>query len=137
MIYRELDGYKFELEKSEETLLMGQFPDTKVHEWCTITDGYLYITEHYAWDGATGPTWQDSKNKRGSLIHDALYQLMREGLLPMSYRKAVDQELIHICKEDGMSRFRAWYYMLAVRTFGSFTVKLSDKPRYKIIDTEE
>lgn len=137
MIYRELNGYKFELMKYEHTVLKGVFPDTPTnHVWCWINKNNLFVRENYAWDGATGPTWQDSKNKRGSLVHDALYQLMREGHLGFGYRKLADQELIRICKEDGMSGFRAWYYMLAVRTFGSFTVKLSDKPRYKIVDTD-
>ncbi|MDH3345874.1 MAG: hypothetical protein OEL75_01675, partial [Kiritimatiellaceae bacterium] len=55
-----------------------------------------------------------------SLVHDALYQLMREGFLPESCREDADQELHRICREDGMCRFRAWYVLLGVRKGAGF-----------------
>ena len=42
---------------------------------------------------------------RGSLIHDALYQLMRMGLLFISFRKRADMELEKACAVDGMCGF--------------------------------
>jgi hypothetical protein len=49
---------------------------------------------------------------RGSLVHDALYQLMREEHLERSkYREYADKVLQKMCKEDGMSSLRAlWVY---------------------------
>ena len=42
--------------------------------------------------GASGPTLDtDDTMELDSLVHDALYQLMREGCLPQSARKAADK----------------------------------------------
>jgi len=82
-------------------------------------DGTLIIDQGYAWDGPSGPTIDTKTFMRGSLIHDALYQLIREGVLSMSDRKRVDQILREICLEDGMAKFRAWYVYQGVRKFGA------------------
>ena len=42
------------------------------------TDGLLTIRKGYAWDGPSGPTIDTKDFMRGSLVHDALYQLLRE-----------------------------------------------------------
>lgn len=58
---------------------------------------------------------------RGSLVHDALYQLIEDGvgLLPLSDRAQADAELRRICLEDGMSSASwAWLVYKAVRMFG-------------------
>ena len=55
---------------------------------------------------------------RGSLVHDALYQLMRNGLLDRDeFRDEADSELIRICREDGMSGLRSWWVNKGVRWF--------------------
>jgi len=55
---------------------------------------------------------------RGSLVHDALYQLMREEQLDKTHwRRSADEELVRICREDGMGRIRAWWVLNAVRWF--------------------
>jgi hypothetical protein len=46
---------------------------------------------------------------RGSLVHDALYELMRKGLLPPSMKTPADNLLKAMCKRDGMWRLRAWW----------------------------
>ena len=56
---------------------------------------------------------------RASLVHDALYQLMRhEELSARTHRKAADQLFKDICKEDGVSSVRASIYYKALRKFG-------------------
>lgn len=72
----------------------------------------------YSWDGASGPTIDSKTSMRASLVHDILYQCIEEGYIPISYRKAADQEFRKICLADGMGRFRAWYYYRALRLFG-------------------
>lgn len=80
-------------------------------------DGMLMIKKGYAWDGASGPAIDTKNFMRGSLVHDALYQLMRQGHLPQEWRASADDELRRICLEDGMSRIRAAWVHWAVRTF--------------------
>jgi hypothetical protein len=46
--------------------------------------------------------------------------LMRSEHLPASCREDADQELHRICREDGMTRFRAWYVLKAVRKGAGF-----------------
>ncbi len=56
---------------------------------------------------------------RGSLVHDALYQLMREGELDYeTYREPADRLLQSMCKEDGMSSIRAWWVYKGLRIGG-------------------
>lgn len=81
-------------------------------------DGRILIKHGYAWDGPSGPTIDTKNFMRGSLIHDALYQLMREGHLPQEYRDDADEALRRACIEDGMSSIRAWWVYRGVRVFG-------------------
>ena len=80
--------------------------------------GELLILKGYAWDGASGPTMDTQSIMRASLVHDGLYQLMREGGLPLSYRKPADKLLRRMCREDGMFWLRAFWVYWAVRFFG-------------------
>ena len=60
---------------------------------------------------------------QGSLVHDALYQLMRECVIEQSQRKRADEILRKICKRDGMSKIRAWWVYLGVRIGGASSAK--------------
>jgi len=64
----------------------------------------------YAPDGPSGPTLDTANFMRGSLVHDTLYQLMREGLLNHNLpREAADRILQSLYREDGMLALRAWW----------------------------
>lgn len=78
-------------------------------------EGELTIREGYCWDGPSGPTFDTKTFMQGALVHDALYQLMREEVLPQSCRLRADELLRDICIEDGMSKFRAGYVFRTVR----------------------
>ncbi len=68
---------------------------------------------------------------RGSLVHDALYQLMRERHLDHRvHRKPADKVFRDICLADGMSPVRAAVVYRAVRAAGL----KSAKPRKKVKD---
>ena len=83
------------------------------------TGGSLLVKKGYAWDGPSGPVIDTEENMRASLVHDALYQLMRnKELSARTHRKAADQLFKDICKDDGLSNFRASAYYKALRKFG-------------------
>ena len=82
-------------------------------------DGKLLIIRvGYSWDGASGPTVDTEDSMRGSLVHDTLYQAIREGCIKSSFRRKSDRELSKILKSEGMARLRRWYWRVGVRLFG-------------------
>jgi|AntRauTorcE11897_2_1112592.scaffolds.fasta_scaffold00003_10 hypothetical protein len=81
-------------------------------------NGILFISKGYSWDGPSGPTIDTKNFMQGSLVHDALYQLMREKHLDLKYRKYADELLRTMCIEDRMSKLRALFVYWAVRIFG-------------------
>ena len=71
---------------------------------------------------------------RGSLVHDALYQLMRLRALDYKvHRKQADEILREICLEDGMCAFRAWYVYQALRIFAEKGAQPKEEPEIEII----
>lgn len=88
--------------------------------------GLLTLKQGYAWDGPSGPTIHTQSFMRGSLVHDALYQLMRLGKVDPDQRKYADALLRDICIEDGMWTFRAEYVYQSVRKFGKKSVSGSN-----------
>ena len=84
-----------------------------------LTKNTIEFKKGYAWDGPSGPTIDTANAMRASLVHDGLYQAMREGwLLPNERnRKAADVEFRRILKEDGMFWVRRWAWYWAVRRF--------------------
>ena len=117
-------GYKYQLLR-DYGIYTNIFPKEDIHsDFISLyTDSLLLIRYSYAWDGPSGPTFDTGNFMRGSLVHDALYQLMREGLLFIEAKKPTDLLLKRICQEDGMSKMRAWWVYNAVRKFANFAVK--------------
>ena len=111
-------GYKHQLVLDYECSTSMLVDKAVITEYVTLTtNGSLFIKAGYAWDGATG--FPDFKSVlRGSLIHDALYQLIRLGVLPASDRKKADEALRVACIEDGMSAFTARAIWAAVTLTG-------------------
>ena len=91
--------------------------DIKTKWYCLDTTGLLVISDRYAWDGATG--FPDIPSvMRGALVHDALYQMIRLGQLPLEARKQADEMLKVLCLEDGMNPLLAQAVYLGVRLLG-------------------
>ncbi len=81
--------------------------------------GKLLIKTGYSWDGATW--FPDTKQiMLASLVHDALYQLMREGVLKSINRDAADIILRDICRDSGMSRWLSNRVYGAVKMFAKY-----------------
>jgi len=99
-------GYKYQLAETYQATVDIRPADTIHTEFIHLTrTGLLMIGQGYAWDGPSGPAIDTKNFMRGSLIHDALYQLMREGHLPKTCRRAADVELRRACAEDGNYAF--------------------------------
>lgn len=120
-------GYKYQLYETYQ-LLIDIKPEADVITAFVLLNsaGYLTVVGGYAWDGASGPAIDTKNFMRGSLIHDALYQLMREGHLEQHYRKTADEIMRKICREDGMSAVRAWWIYQGVRFGGGPAAAPSD-----------
>ena len=111
-------GYKYQLIEPYFVCVDIALPERIVSEYIVLAvDGVMMIKKGYCWDGPSGPALDTKNFMQGSLVHDALYELMRKGLLDQKWREQADRELQRICIEDGMSKLRAWWVYRAVRTF--------------------
>lgn len=116
-------GYKYQLKKDYECKIdILPIEDIKTEYVKLSVDGILWIKNGYAWDGPSGPAIDTKTFMRGSLVHDALYQLIRLWFLTEKDKIKVDKELKKICLEDGMNRFRANYVYFFVKTFGKYAI---------------
>lgn len=82
-------------------------------------DGVLNIKSGYAWDGVSGPVIDTERNMRASLIHDALYQLMREKKLSGAYKERADEIFRNICIKDGVEPIIARSYFEVLKLVGT------------------
>jgi len=113
--------YKYQLVEDYECEISIHPDNDIVTDYITLSNnGFLTIKKGYAWDGPSGPAIDTRTFMRGSLVHDALYQLLRGKYLHGCYRQVVDQILHKICREDGMCRLRAWYVYKAVEKGAGF-----------------
>ena len=139
--YRKITRYKYQVMEScsfsigikpaEEILE----PKPPVKTYIRLsTEGILTISEGYAWDGPSGPTIDTKNFMRGSLVHDALYQLIRQKYLGMEDRLYTDQLLQHMCRTDGMSALRAFIVYLGVHWFGASAARPREKKDVVIIE---
>lgn len=94
----------------------------------------LTIDGHYAWDGASGPTWDSPSSMRGSLVHDALTQLVRLGLLSIKFKPSIDLLFHDILLSDGMSPLRAEIWYAGVKLFGKYSCMPSSEPSNKVYE---
>lgn len=121
-------GYKYQLDEDHVHQLAVPVPVNIDQPFFRAIGTELIAKAGYAWDGPSGPTIDTKSFMRGSLVHDILYQAMEMGLLPLSYREAADQELVRICKEDGMCAARQWWVYKAIRFRGDEAIEHGPKP---------
>ena len=105
---RYTDGCKYQLYEP----ITFYIPSLSTHkniklDFIELYDGYLTLLKGFAWDGASGPTIDTKSSMRGSAVHDALYKLIRQELLPASVKELADDILEFTCVEDGMWEWRA------------------------------
>ncbi len=125
-------GYKYQLfEEYKTSIDIKPVADiSSTGSYVTLSlDGHIVIKKGYAWDGPSGPTVDTLSFMRGSLVHDALYQLMREDKLDRKTdRKLADKLLQEMCINDKMNKIRAWWIYQGIRAFGKKATLPSSKP---------
>ena len=75
--------------------------------------GVLKIRKGYAWDGTSGPVIDRKTNMIASLKHDALYELMRQSVLPYHFWEMADREFAKTLREHG-----AWEITIKIDLLG-------------------
>ena len=76
MKYRK--GYKYQLADDYTIQIDTKPPEEIETQFISLSiDGLLTIKDGYAWDGPSGPTIDTPNFMTPSLVHDAIYQLMR------------------------------------------------------------
>lgn len=132
-IYYSKVSYKYVLRADfmGQTLLRPEKPIDTEYIYLT-TNGVMILKKGYYSDGCSGPTHDDGSNMIAGFKHDAGYQLLRLGLLDMSCKRLIDEQLEIDIKRDSrrikrpwylrwwrrVDRFRAEYYHKAVEYFG-------------------
>jgi hypothetical protein len=125
--------YKYQLASDYRVSIPIRPTDDIVTDFVELeTNGRLRVMNGYAWDGPSGPVIDNRENMRASLIHDALYQLMRNGELnARRTRKTADKIFRDVCKEDGVSSFKANLYYKALRQYGKPATSPGNKKRIR------
>ena len=121
--YQLAESYQIRIVIKPKSAIKTDFIDLDIQ-------GNLEVKKGYAWDGPSGPVKDTEENMRASLVHDALYQLMRNNELnSRTHRKAADKEFKDICQADGVSNFRASVYYKTLRSFGKAAASPENKKR--------
>ena len=131
LVYRELDDYKYQVHE-DFTIQTGILGVRAVTEFIRLTpDGRLWIKAGYAWNGSN---WSSDKHAMiASLVHDALYQLMRLGLLSrMIFRKPADALYRDIAIAEKLWKPRANFRYRMLRLLGEGSTHPEKNPRGQI-----
>jgi len=111
--YRE--GYKYQLAEDFriKTPIVGE---SIRHDYFQLyKNGNLLVKKSYAWDGASGPTFDTQASMEPSLVHDVFCQMMRTELLSFNkWQDTVNDFFREHCISKGMNWFRARYWYMAV-----------------------
>jgi len=120
-------GYKYQLAEPYEAMT-GITGYSAAAKWIELyNSGRLCLDTGFAWDGSSGPTWDNNADKQSSAEHDAFCRLIRFGLLPVSLKKAVDQRYHDKCIEDGMWKIKADWRLKALQSVSSYVRPSSRK----------
>ena len=135
MKFRKLKSWKYQLTEPFH-IAIGFHVESIETEFISLFGCDLFLKRYYAWDGASGPFPDVASVMKGSLVHDALCQLIQLGLLDPSYRKLADLEFKRICLQSGMPRFWAQVVYLGVwigSIFSNGPHPMSDSKVYELL----
>lgn len=125
-----IDGVKYILEHTWTAQTNIQPAKIIVYKNIILnTKGLLTLTPGFPWDGPSGPTRDTPNSIAASAAHDALYRLMRLGLLLRKWRKKADLVFYEILREKRMSKIRATVWYHSVRRFAKSATKAANKKK--------
>lgn len=127
MKYIKTHLYKYKVHETEyvnlsDPTLHGEYEG----KFLSLNGGMLTIKKGYPWDGPSGPTFDTSNFMTGSLVHDALYELIRKGALPREAQNSADKLLVKMCRDRKMSWIRAAWVFTGVNWFGHYSTRPSE-----------
>jgi len=113
-------GYKYQLAEDYHIKISIKPKDDIDNPFIALdTKGNLTVKSGYAWDGTSGPVFDTDNNLRASLVHDALYQLMRKrNLTQKEHKDKADKLFSKMCKEDGVPSAVAQVYYKMLKKLG-------------------
>ncbi len=130
--YRRRKKYDYDLPETQ-TFPTAGLPDI-VTEYITVRSGQMSLRKHYAWDGPTGWPFETEWLMEPSAVHDALYQLMREGHIDRTkWRRYADRMLRQMCIDRGGHKILAAAVYGIVRALGKKHTQPRKHPGGKII----
>lgn len=118
-------GYRYQLEIDYEIVLPLRGHSAQDDFILLEPGGRFVVSKGYAWDGPSGPALDTRTFMRASLIHDALYQLIRRRKVPDAVKDAADEILRETCLEDGMWKWKAWAVWWAVAHFAAPSTRVA------------
>ena len=131
ILYR--SGYKYQLATAYRIKIRIRPKKDVDTEFVKLKkSGDLTVVRGYAWDGPSGPVIDTRQNMRASLVHDALYQLMRhKELSARTHKDKADRLFKKMCIEDGIPRVTAHIYYLGLKLGGKPATDPKNKKKVK------
>ena len=110
------EGYKYQLTRNYSVFTGIMIPEDVIYDYFTITsNGWLHIKKGYAWDGASGPTFDTKSSMRASAVHDCYCQASNDKRIDYKeFGPQFNKVFYEICLEDEMDPIRAWLWHKAV-----------------------
>lgn len=93
------------------------------------TTSILTVKRGYFFDGASGPVRDTQKTMVPALPHDVFYHAMRDKLLPLKYKRAVDKLFVKMCVDRGRSKLLAKTYLKGLKWFGGRSCVPGSQPK--------
>lgn len=111
-------GYKYQLKETAffVTVMTPLNPEGVNSQFIKLSSsGLMMIKSGYAWDGASGPTFDTKSSMRASLFHDAACQLIRECYVDRNlWGTYINDVFRDLCIEDNMMPARAVIWRVGV-----------------------
>ena len=124
--YAYIGNYKYVLRENLnlKTVIVGYSVENEY--FALDTDGLLTIYSGYSWDGVSGPMIDSDNSMLGGCVHDALYQMIRMGLIEPMEKEFADLIMKQLFIRCGMSKIRAGYAYYGVKWFGASSCVVGD-----------